>query len=146
MSHKSLVPWKMQLCLLLLKTFHRECDYTSVLSGKLVSLRDAVTAVRLLVLLSDLTRFSVLPQNSFKHLVESHTTFSFTQRHKTEQQQYIFWWLYIKINSPDQVPQDDGTVSLICDAAPLLLSCSSVCDKTEAPPPSCCCCLGKQSR
>lgn len=45
-------------------------------------------------------------------------------------------------HTPDPAPQVDGTVSRICDAAPLLLACSSVCDKTEAPqnpppPPAC---------
>lgn len=46
-------------------------------------------------------------------------------------------------NTPDRAPQVDGRDSRICDAAPLLLSCSFVYNKTEAPqnpprpPPTC---------
>lgn len=50
---------------------------------------------------------------------------------------------HTQTHTPDRVPQVDGRVSLICDAAPLLLACSSVCDTTEAPQsfayPTCSC-------
>lgn len=36
-------------------------------------------------------------------------------------------------HTPDQVPQVDERVSLICDAALPLLACSAVCDMTGAP-------------